>query len=478
MDEEIYTTVIAEDPNYENLILMRDIYFDMGGFEDKTYVRKYENEESEDYEDRTKDVFYENVFTDRLDSFISPVFSNDITRSSGDSESVDDEGESLNELDEELQMLIDDVDNAGTSMTDFVENTQLFTWLYGAAFVLTDAPEEVPESAADIGRESMPYAKLFAPIDLVEYGLNKYGALVYIKYIEKYGEDKEDEDQIEYRVYKKKANSTGGMGITYKIKKEDEFDKRDLAIFPVRLEESNKRFDKKKIAPPKFKSAGKNAQQRLNIQSFFMDVFKNVTFPIFTFQSEKANADESGEEVVQLGPKRSFAYQEGATRPAFVTPDSQPVNSLRDEYSELRDSQIESVNASASVGKDTGVEARIQADRNRIEKLRSNAKSAEKLEMWIVTVGFQSFSEKELKYSVYYNKSFQMLTTDLMIDSIQKVVDIGVNDQVRDRLVKFIFENIFSEQPELVKELNELVDQGGNNDGEEEQDLSGESDEE
>ena len=154
-------------PNYR---FMKDAYYGAGGFADGGYLVKFDRETDNNYLKRRKMAYYINYFKDIVDSLVNPVFKKKPGRA------YDGMGK------EYIDSFLDNVDNTGTSINNFMKNAALKSKLLGAVFICVDNFPMIPgDMQTAIENRLFPYAYMIEPEFVTDYSVDNFGlSLIHI----------------------------------------------------------------------------------------------------------------------------------------------------------------------------------------------------------------------------------------------------------------------------------------------------------
>lgn len=164
------TTSHIEVRNLDAYDFVKHTYDGSNGYRDGSYLIPHPREQF--YETRRESSYYVNSFSPIINAMVTPVFNQDIKRITE------------NQL---YETFIDNCDNCGTELQEFVEHVITHARMYGLTFVVMDNTAEQPDTMAGaIEARSMPYVYEREPQTVKEKVIDKYGKLESITFFEKF----------------------------------------------------------------------------------------------------------------------------------------------------------------------------------------------------------------------------------------------------------------------------------------------------
>lgn len=156
---------------------------------------KHTFEDQEGFTERKERAYYYNYCAPIVNAYNSFIYRQKIQRDYG----------ALAD-DELFQLFLDDADKQGNSYDEMVRNSSNWASVTGIRYWLIDKPEEKADTKKDeIENELYPYIVHLSPLDVLDWGLDKYGRLLWVKVREGTGDSEdfkaETEEVERYRVW-------------------------------------------------------------------------------------------------------------------------------------------------------------------------------------------------------------------------------------------------------------------------------------
>jgi hypothetical protein len=431
--EYYYNTFSTTEINeYKGL---RDMYYSTGGFSNGAYLEKFPREgdgtgdTTDFFGTRKKLAHYENVFKPELEAMVDPIFSKDQVRS---------------EVNDVIDLFVDGpTKKDNESMPEYQRRKELETKLYGSVFEVLDAPSNVALTGAQNGSSDlMPYAFYVNPLQIEGYALDQGGALAMLIYYEDIDQrNNENGTNVQSNDYTWKVwlKTPDGRNVTFNYQNESVNEETVLFQdeFPVSLLEDNTRYQSNVIAKSKYIDVLTVVKKIYNLTSWFNDsFFKNC----FAFLAVNGKIPDD----VDLSNDSIFMYQgEGVNAPGYVAPPTEHLEVMIEEVARLIREIKQNMNSTVSIASTASGEARMEADRRRIEKLKQDAKDIEDQEKWLVNVALTNYIDGSWDYIVVYPTDFESLTKSDELNSLQMLLDAGVSEsvakEIRADMIKIVY---------------------------------------
>ena len=160
--------VISKDN--KNIRLVRDAFYGSGGFNDGSYLFRYDRETNENFNTRRNLAYYFNYTKPIVEGAVDPVFREYPTRVA-------------EHEDERWDQFLIDVDGKGTPIDEFMAGAALEAKLDGSVFIVIDNAAESTANTIEesIERREFPYLYMLYGSDVTNYVLDRYGRLVLIE---------------------------------------------------------------------------------------------------------------------------------------------------------------------------------------------------------------------------------------------------------------------------------------------------------
>lgn len=432
LDSVPYMVRKFSDFDKQQLTLIRDAYFNSGGFYDGSYLEQGPREEESKYNYRKKNKKYTNFVSSVVDGLINPILYRDPVR--------DFESE-----------LVDAFVNTPTladhtNMTTFVHEQTTDALLFAGVFIVGDNfPEsEQPASVTDaITDRVFPYFYSITPLDIQYYCFDRFGRIQYLSYC--IGTDGNG-DEI-YQVHRKSlqrdvdAGLIGDVGvpITYQTDVSNEAPTEVFATnsMPYFFKLS-RQYDKQIFPISVISSLADGSKNMFQINSLILYQHTQLTFPILTYNGQPSTEMKLSEDSVLF-------YSQNHAKPEYIAPPSDTLEMLykdrentKLEIHEMTHQAMNQVSATASG------EARKQADKMRQETLSFIEKRMIDLEKWMFAQ-FNAFTGEGGDVEITYQSN---LDSDGVGDDIIQVGDVlerfDVSEDTATKLKLKVLRKIFS----------------------------------
>lgn len=400
-------------PNYR---FIKDAYYGAGGFADGGYLVKFDRETDNNYLKRRKMAYYINYFKDIVDSLVNPVFKKKPART------YDGMGK------EYIDSFLDNVDNTGTAINNFMKNAALKSKLLGAVFICVDNFPKIPgDMQTAIENRLFPYAYMIEPEFVTDYSVDNFGRLTALTYEESIQSG--EHTTITRRViFNDKTITTTINGQTV-TQTEHGLGRIPVIYFPAVSFSGRQTL---KPIPPLEAAAGV-AKAIYNFQSFSGEILRKQTFPILVMPS-------TDRQSLDLGVSNALAYDPNATggaRPDFIAPPSSPADVLMNERHFLV-SELYRMNGLSFVmessAQASGVSRQWEFERTN-QTLASFADQCRQAEMALLNL-FQKWLHIDCSYNVQYADDFGIVDVASEIAEAQALSDLNLAPGLRIEILK------------------------------------------
>lgn len=421
-------------PNYR---LLKDAYYGEGGFYDGGYLVKFERETKEAYQVRRKMSYYINYFANIVDSLVYPIFKKTPGRN------YDGAGK------EYIDTFLNNVDNKGTGIQNFMKDAALRSKLLGSVFICVDNMKAIPSNMADtITKRALPYAYVVEPEFIVDYSLDSYGKLTMIAFEESL---KTGQNHVVTR-----RTQFDTKRITTRINGSVVSDtEHGLGEIPVVYFPSVVSAGRQTIKPPsKMMPFATIARAIYNYQSYSEEIMRNQAFSILVMPTlDKQNID--------IGTSNAIGYDPNTTngaKPEYIAPPSDPANVLMEERKFLVQEMYRMAGLAFVTGtKQESSGASKQWDFEKTNQLlvdfsdqcqQAEQKMVELMERWLGI---------DCGYNVSYADDFGISDMQEEITNAQSLLDMdlapGMKPEVLKKLLSLYLPDLPPERfDELVKE--------------------------
>jgi len=426
---------------------LRDMYYGTGGFSTGSYLEQFPREgdgtngTTDFFSVRKKIAHYENVFKPELEAMVDPIFAKEQVR---------------REVNPVVDLFIQGpTKKDNESMPEYQRRKEIETKLYGAVWEVLDAPSATALTGASNGaRELMPYSFYVNPLQIEGYAFDEGGALKLLIYFEDIDQrNNENGTYVSSNEYKWKVwlRADDGRNVTFNYHAEAVIEDSVLFLeeFPVSLLEDNSRYQGNVIAKSKYIDILTVVKKIYNTTSWFNDsFFKNC----FAFLAINGKVPDD----MDLGNDSTFMYMgEGVNAPGYVAPPTAHLSVMIEEVARLIREIKQNMNSTVSIASTASGEARMEADRRRIEKLKQDAQDIQDQEKWLVNVALTNYIDGSWDYIVVYPKDFESLTKSDELNSLQMLIDAGVSEKVakeiRADMIKIVYPSDADRADKLAK---------------------------
>ncbi len=443
---------------------LRDVYYGTGGFNDGSYLVPFPRESTGGVDDngnaipdffgmRKLNAHYENVFAPELDAQVDPIFAKDQKREVSGNAVVE-------------AFVNSPTKKLGETMSEYQRRKRINTKLFGAVFEVLDSPITTPETGAgDLDKNNMEYVYFLTPSQIDGYLLNDDGSLKMLVYCEDVGTQNDDSSEggtLRVWINNSEFNTIfSKTATTFRYKDDEVIDWSELDEFPVSLIEDNTRYRSDRIAKSKHIGTLSIVKKIYNTTSQYNDSFvKNC----FAFLAVNGRIPDD----IDLGNDSIFMYVgESVNAPNFVAPPTDHLKIMIEEVARLIQVIKVNMNSTVAIASTASGEARMEADRRRIEKLKQDTQDIQDQENWLVETALTTYVEGSWTYSVVYPRDFESLTKSDELDALQKLLDTmslkqPVVDQVVADMIKITYPSDTKRGEELAKLQIETVEETEN----------------
>lgn len=199
--DQLTQAVLRKHPQYQRMEkiykFFEDSYKGGSDYVNANNLFKHTFEDNEGHNDRKKRAYFYNYCAPIVHAYNSFIYRQKIQRDYG----------TLAE-DPLFDMFLNDADKQGNSYDEIVRNSSNWASVTGIQFWLIDKPGEKADTKKDeLENELYPYMVRLSPRDVLDWGLDKYGRLLWVKVREGSEDsdkfDAETEEVERYRVWYK-----------------------------------------------------------------------------------------------------------------------------------------------------------------------------------------------------------------------------------------------------------------------------------
>jgi hypothetical protein len=424
-------------PQYE---FMNDSYTGGGGYKSGYYLVPYPIETM--YRERREMAVLKNFVRPIVNAQIDPIYAQDISREI--------EGEALL-----AEAFIENVDNMGTDMSEFMRAVGVESALQGMAFIVCDNydKDEISERESEnIDNRVMPYAYIKGVGQVECYELTRNGNIKSITFIDRCDKDAEGKDVQLYRKWsvglcelqKKNVDPKGAKYVTIEETVLPE------GLFPVRAVYFGRRkVDSLECANGMYDIAKLNWSM-FNVDSERREVIRKQGFSQFCMQG-------SPSEGMQVGAGNVIFYSQDAKNPPmYVSPDMGIPKTIREESDEIRQRIFELAEQSGVTG--------VKLQTSGIAKewdfqahgfiLKRNAQVLKQAEYWLMET-FATYTGTSFEYEAHYKSDYAPRSVVADVANYEAVIAMNISPTANKYAAKRAFMAVF---PEAEKEVVEAIE--------------------
>jgi len=382
--------------NIDTWTMLHDSYHGTGGFEDGTYLDKYEKEDEAKYISRKKLSYYPNYTAAIVDTYVGHIY-----KKSPDRRTINDILDSFHRS----------TNLRGDASIDVLMSQAFITAIViGHCFVVVDTPNvEVTTKLEERLANKKAYAYVVHPKNVLDWAIDEYGILQWIKIKETALTNTED-------VFEEHEERT-----RYKIWTIDEWslieeDEGDLTV----IDSGSHGLGKVPVVPVHYKKADGHtilgisgikdvsslSKRLFNLLSELDDLLRQQTFAILTFPGDPGEIRLDTDLAVTFDPESKHA-------PAFIAPPS----STTDSYEKRIKQTVEEIYRLAKLNH-TGIE-----NHNAVKSGASLQIEFEKTEAMLQKVAIN------LTNAEYFIHELVLLWNGVSVDNIKTEVTIEYPDQ-------------------------------------------------
>ncbi len=271
---------------------------------------QHPKERWQDYNDRLQMSYYYNFCSPIIDIYSDHLFKQPIK-------------EDFADIKNEVEERSENIDNKGSSISEFRKETADLAQVYGHIFVITDRPRyegEIKTKADEIENDLYPYFTLHHPQNIINWALDEFGSPYWLVVREcldgnqdPFNYDKERIKFIQYRLwtrrewilysgdYKEIGRGTHGLGIV-----------PITCIFDKQSKKVRNFLGISSIADIAFIS-----RDIYNSCSELKQILRDQTFAFLAIQGNSSEYDE-----LSIGTSKGLLYPSDRAMPQYISPPS------------------------------------------------------------------------------------------------------------------------------------------------------------
>lgn len=409
-----------------------DAYTGEGGFQDGSHLMPHPRERS--FRERKGYSFYVNYFKPILNSLVNPIFKTPCLRDYSENEMYG--------------LFVDNCDNAGTKLNEWIKTFSKMVKRHGAGFVVMDNISDVPNNLGEtLATRAIPYIYYKKASEAVYYKTDKYGVLVEIAFFE-YIEEKKV-----FRLW------TRGKWELYEEFKDGELKKLIRAgivqgnIFPVIpfcISDSGEILPN----PPLYDIARINTAI-YNTWSELREIQRKQGFSILTIPGRPPTSDS-----MEAGTGSALYYDNSTTnKPEYI----QPEVGIQQGYLETIKKLTEDIYRQANLAGVTGVTdssgiARQWDFQATDSELQEFARNIEYFEVKLAEM-FKQWTNQSFDFSISYPEDFGVVDVETEMKQAKSLFELGMPEEVKKEVKKNLIRSFFSYKNDVdIDKLTESID--------------------
>lgn len=394
----------------DRFALLNDAYNGEGGFEAGGYILQHKRELADDIYARRQLSYFLNYTAPVVNSHVDPIFRMEARRDWG--------GAGV------IEQFTDDVDAAGTGIHDFMKRAAITAKLHGVAFIVIDNFSDQPVNVADLLAErKFPFAYILGPDSFVSMKTDRFGRLVEIKFCQL-----DDNGKPEYATW---TRTSWLVTEDEAGKKTLRFGDHNLGVVPVvRLYSRKQPRVTNDLPMSEFYQVARTNYRLYNLCSEIDEITRGTTFAMLIYPGNPKD--------LTIGVNKAIGFdKDGKNIPAFIAPDSGPLNMLLQYKTDLitdifvmaRLSHLRGIQQQSGVAKQWDFEYLNIA-------LADFARNCQQAENQMLKM-FSLWSKMEADYTATYKDDFSFRDTEqLLKESIFAIQDVGVSPLFKAALEK------------------------------------------
>lgn len=389
----------------ENYRLLTDAYYGSGGFANGEYIVKHRRELPENLTARKNISYYLNYVAPVVNSHVDPIFAKTQVR----------EWEGRNAF---VDPFLNDVDGAGTHISQFMKRAALSAKLFGVCYIVLDnaRAEDQPQRQNEaVEQRAFPYAYCVFPQDVIKIKHERSGNITLFSIAEN------ESDKKLIRTW-----TTDGWKLT-----EAEEDgmiiargKHGLGVVPVVPLYSRKGLTPVSSAAvqSEFYHIARTNMRIYNLCSELDEILRNQAFSLLIYPSKDPKD-------LTIGTNNALGFDGTAVRhpPAFIAPPADPATLIMTQIDRL----IKEIYRMASLSHATGVQeaksgvARQWDFQMTNQALADFAKNCEEAEMKLLRL-FGRYVREDQGYRASYSSDYSIRETVEYLDNAARALEMDL----------------------------------------------------
>lgn len=427
--------------------LTDNAYYGEDGFRTCSYLVPFSRENF--YNGRRQISTYKNQVKPILDAMVDPVFKDVIARNFANK----------NNTDSLFSDFIENVDNANTTLQEFMDEATRILVRHGQVFVVVDNfPIEMQPKTKQEAKNNriLPYIILKTKLDVADdgkaYTLDRWGNLASIIFIDVKIKRFEKEIQL-YRKWDANMSvllqKTNGIYEPFEQPVE-----HGLGRIPVITAYRTRRHDKQKlyVNPPAYDFV-RASLSIFNLESELRDLQRSQAFAILVVQSDNRNHLGLGSHNVL------FVGKDTSIPPGFISPSTEIMTSLAENIKRHQEDLYRLAEQSGVTGVRTESSGITESFKffGHESVLRQVSMLAKSLEESIAKM-FSAYTKEDLSdYDADYPTDFSPANVNSEVDMIDKYLKMNPASKAKALAMEKVTRLVLADQDE--KRLQEAIDE-------------------
>jgi hypothetical protein len=440
--------VVLSQYKQEDHIRIVDSYHSTGGYDDGAYLVQWDRESTEHYESRQGLSAYDNIFQPEVDYKVMPVYAKPIERTvSGRAK-------------KRVEAFIDNVDDKGSNMTNYLKEEMTGTELNTSTFFVVTGPKEKVKNT-DLTK--LPYMINVDPLACSGYLFNNKGQLSILTWPLKWDNNTKI---YEYQVWELTPDGGGEYYVVKCAHNENKTMTQEricepfkVKAFPVRMVKLGIKKETYDAPPPKYRSTSKQLTQIFNIRNWTVSGFGDTNFSPLLIQTQTGELPAE----LALGDENALGYPEGMDAPSRLKVNIEHLE-FQEKFCDSRELSIRKQMDSYTQIMDSSSEgARIEASRKIILYWANVGETSSSLENWVYDVALRNYIVSPYEVIVKYPIDYASLTPDVILEQIEKISQIfDIDGETKKTLFSTLINEVFGQDKDKAKEIIDAYSQDNN----------------
>ncbi|HML33844.1 hypothetical protein [Sporomusa sphaeroides] len=429
--------------NIDDYTFLSDAYHGEGGFKNGDYLIKHPREPAEKFTKRKELSYYLNYVAPVVNSHVDPVFRVEAARDWG-AETSSSKRRRRRKDNDLFSGFFKDVTTTGAPLPKFMKSAARIAKLQAVAFIVVDNATEQPGNmAAVLKSRAYPYAYIVKPKQVTNYQVNKAGKLISITYTVAADNSGSNGQKTETWTWTettwKCIGAEGG-------EKSGEHKLYRVPVVPL----FGKDRDPGDMKPQsEFYNMARVNKRIFNLCSEIDELIRNQSFSVFTYPMGNDQDQEDVKKIV-TGTENAMGYDGTlSNKPEYTTPDSAPLEQLRQERKDL----IAELYRMAELSHVTGVQEKVsgvakawdfETTNRTLADFANNCEQAER----DIAVLFELWTNSKVNYDVKYSDDFGIVDVTAELDKVGKALDLNIGGTFNKAVKKKAVDVYLNDLPE------------------------------